>query len=124
VRDDDGAGLATGVLLFLVGLFLVSRTLSHDDAGFNLVDRIIAIAGGKGTAHPTGQDTTHIGPVAVKTPAGLAKGAIGSALKHAIPGGGVPKPGVELSPVPPFITPGGLPNLTTLIPGIPHVSIP
>jgi hypothetical protein len=37
------AGLATAVLLVAVGLWLIARTVTHDDQGHNLVDRILQL---------------------------------------------------------------------------------
>jgi hypothetical protein len=38
-------GIATGVVVALVGLWLVLRTVTHDDSGRNLVDRILGLDG-------------------------------------------------------------------------------
>jgi hypothetical protein len=79
--DDTNPGLATGILLVLVGVWVVSRTLVHDAQGFNLVDRIIALAGGGTPGKPKaknvpgliGQTTAHgiIGPVNPLDPGAL-----------------------------------------------------
>lgn len=37
-------GLATGLLLALVGAFVLLRTVVQDSGGQNLVDRIVAMA--------------------------------------------------------------------------------
>lgn len=37
-------GLATGLLLFVVGVFALLRTIVHDSNGRNLVDRIVELA--------------------------------------------------------------------------------
>ena len=35
--------MATGFLLFLLGAWLVLRTVTHDDSGHNLVDRVLSL---------------------------------------------------------------------------------
>jgi ABC-type nickel/cobalt efflux system permease component RcnA len=35
--------LASGVLLIALGLWLILRTVTHDDQGHNLVDRVLAL---------------------------------------------------------------------------------
>jgi hypothetical protein len=37
------AGWATALLLVVVGLWLILRTVTHDDQGHNLVDRILSL---------------------------------------------------------------------------------
>jgi hypothetical protein len=37
------AGLATAVVLIVLGLWLIARTVTHDDHGTNLVDRILQL---------------------------------------------------------------------------------
>jgi hypothetical protein len=36
-------GLATAALLVIVGIWLIARTVTHDDQGHNLVDRILSL---------------------------------------------------------------------------------
>lgn len=35
--------MATGFLLVLLGAFLILRTVTHDDSGKNLVDRVLSL---------------------------------------------------------------------------------
>jgi hypothetical protein len=44
--DRDATGLTTGAFLLLVGVWVVSRTIVHDNNGKNLVDRIVEYASG------------------------------------------------------------------------------
>jgi hypothetical protein len=37
------AGLATAALLVILGVWLIARTVTHDDHGHNLVDRILSL---------------------------------------------------------------------------------
>jgi hypothetical protein len=39
-------GLSTGLLLFVVGVFVLLRTVVKDSEGRNLVDRIVDVAKG------------------------------------------------------------------------------
>src|SRR3954454_3532668 len=87
--DDTNPGLATGILLVLVGVWVVSRTLVHDAQGFNLVDRIIALAGGGTPGKPKAKN---VADLAGKTAAS-----------------------VFANPLPPIIT-GKLPSLGPLDP--------
>lgn len=86
----DG-GLAAGALLVVLGVFVVARTVVHDDQGQNLVDRLLAIAGGGGKGGKDGKG-------------GKGSGVPGPAVHiHNI--GGVPVPFVVvpgISPVDPF----------------------
>jgi hypothetical protein len=50
---DQNPGLATGVLLVILGVWVVSRTLIHDRQGHNLVDRIVGYSS-KASASSTG----------------------------------------------------------------------
>jgi hypothetical protein len=54
-------GLAGGALLVILGVFVMARTVIHDDAGDNLVDRLLAVAGGGGGS----STTTQLGPLPV-----------------------------------------------------------
>jgi hypothetical protein len=38
--------MATGAVLILLGVFLVVRTVTHDDSGQNLVDKLLGLDGG------------------------------------------------------------------------------
>lgn len=54
--------IGTGVVLALVGVFLILRTVTHDDNGTNLVDRITGIGGGD-TSAPASTTPTSSGAV-------------------------------------------------------------
>src|SRR2546423_13259302 len=51
-EDFSYTGLATGALLLLVGIGVISRTVVHDDQGLTLIDRIIGYAGGGSKSGP------------------------------------------------------------------------
>lgn len=54
--NGDGGELAGGLLLIVIGVFVVARTVIHDASGQNLVDRLLSIAGGgnsSGAAAPS-----------------------------------------------------------------------
>jgi hypothetical protein len=73
---NENGGIATGALLILVGVFLVSRTLAHDDHGYNLVDRLLAIFG-TGKQNVTGSKTQVVGKLTANT--------VGTLLSHPLP---------------------------------------
>jgi hypothetical protein len=83
---NDQPGIATGLLLVIVGLWIGARTFIHDASGKNLVDRLIDLAGGDSSSSSASSDpnapdpskglnipgtSTHVGPVNVASgPAG------------------------------------------------------
>jgi hypothetical protein len=112
--------MRTGLLLLLLGMFLVARTVTKDSTNRNLVDRILGVPPGTGKA-------THSATGSTGGTGHPVKDAASNALKNANPLH-KPDPHVTVSPVPPFITPhfGPLPapDLTDLVPSIPHVNFP
>jgi hypothetical protein len=74
--DDQTTGLAAGVLLAIVGSWVVARTIIHDASGKNLVDRLLAIAGGGASSKPlTSTNLVNVGPVHVG-PGGIKAGPV------------------------------------------------
>ena len=78
--DDSDTGLATGALLLLVGVWVVSRTVVHDSSGHNLIDRIVAYASGNPAGGKSGGKSPGVGlntnPLSVHPPVDVGGGGL------------------------------------------------
>jgi hypothetical protein len=114
----DSPGIATGLLLLVVGTWVVARTFIHDAGGQNLVDRLLAIAGG-GDAKPSGVGGVVSAAFGVaRDPRQLFTGPLSTPVK--------PRPGARSTPPivdfdhPSSYTLPGLPSL----PILPSIHLP
>jgi hypothetical protein len=112
--DAQGPGLATGLLLALVGAWIVSRTVVHDAQGQNLVDRIVAYATGSGSSTSSGKSKGGALKLPFGFSASLPKSPFNPAFTLTTPGGFR----IHESPLIP-----SLPSIDTGGPS-PHVSTP
>ena len=92
--NDQGGGVAGGLLLIVIGVFVVARTVIHDASGQNLVDRLLSIAGG-------GKSSSGAGSSSTSTPVGVSTQGVGVTVKHI-----GPVPDIQVHA--PHVTVGGI----------------
>ena len=68
-------GIATGLVVALLGLWLVLRTVTHDDEGKNLPDRILGLDGDGADSSDDDSADTPVDPAAISA----ATSAVGAA---------------------------------------------
>jgi hypothetical protein len=72
-----GGGIAAGAVMFLIGALVIFRTVSKDDQGQNLVDRILSM--GSPGANPVVLPSNAVSPADINP---KQAGAIQDLLKH------------------------------------------